>query len=48
MSLNKYKAYLNDQMLVITGQMDSASEILDYLYLVSRINTMLRWNKFNL
>lgn len=35
MSLVKYKRFLDEQVLVVMGQMDSASEILDYLYLVS-------------
>ena len=48
MSLNEYKLYVSDQMLVVMGQMDSASQILDYLYLVSvtlvTVYVLLYWS----
>eukprot|EP00111_Clytia_hemisphaerica_P019388 TCONS_00057231-protein len=37
-SLQNYKIYVSDQILVVMGQMDSASQILDYLYLGSEWN----------
>ena len=34
MDLREFKSYLDQEMIRIMGQMESASEILDYLYLV--------------
>ncbi|XP_074640794.1 uncharacterized protein LOC141898664 isoform X2 [Tubulanus polymorphus] len=42
MSLKEYRSYIDNEMLIILGQMDSASEILDFLYLGSE------WNASNL
>ncbi len=41
-SLEKYKTFIDKEMLVILGQMDPASKITDYLYLGSE------WNASNL
>ena len=41
-SLEEYKSYIDKEMLVILGQMDSASKILEYIYLGSE------WNASNL
>ena len=40
-SLIKYKRYIDEQVLVVMGQMDSASKILDYLYLVCNLYTVM-------
>ncbi|XP_013794253.1 protein phosphatase Slingshot-like isoform X2 [Limulus polyphemus] len=40
--LNKYKSYIDQEMLTILGQMDAPTEIFDYLYLGSE------WNASNL
>uniref|UniRef100_T1IXF3 protein-serine/threonine phosphatase n=1 Tax=Strigamia maritima TaxID=126957 RepID=T1IXF3_STRMM len=40
--LNEYKSFIDQEMLVILGQMDAATEIFDYLYLGSE------WNASNL
>ena len=40
--MKPYKNYFDEEMLRILGQMDMASEILDYLYLGSE------WNACNL
>ena len=37
MDLSEYKKYIDTEMLVILGQMDSASEIFPFLYLVSTV-----------
>ena len=39
MDLKEYRGYLDEQMLRILGQMERPSEIIDYLYLVSLINS---------
>ena len=41
-SLEDYKSFIDKEILVILGQMDPASKILDYLYLGSE------WNASNL
>lgn len=41
MSLVKYKRFVDEQILVVMGQMDVASKILDYLYLVRAIRFLL-------
>jgi len=38
MDLKSHKKFINEEMLVVMGQMDSASKILDYLYLGSEWN----------
>ncbi|CAH1801136.1 unnamed protein product [Owenia fusiformis] len=38
MDLKPYKSYIDQEMLVIMGQMDAASEIFDFLYLGSEWN----------
>eukprot|EP00794_Sanderia_malayensis_P014045 gene14045-15505_t len=38
MDLSEFKSYLDDEMFMILGQMDSASTIFDYLYLGSEWN----------
>lgn len=35
MDLKEYRQFIDEDMLVVMGQMDYASKILDYLYLVS-------------
>ena len=40
--VREYKALINEEMLVVMRQMDSASKILSYLYLGSE------WNASNL
>lgn len=35
MDLSEFKSFLDQEMFTILGQMDSASKIFDYLYLVS-------------
>ena len=35
MNLRKFRGYLDEQMLRILGQMESPSQITEYLYLVS-------------
>jgi len=40
--IRQYKALINEEMLVVMRQMDSASKILSYLYLGSE------WNASNL
>ena len=40
--MRQYKALINEEMLVVMRQMDSASKILSYLYLGSE------WNASNL
>ena len=42
MTLDKYKAFIDEEMLTILGQMDSPSQIFDYLYLGSE------WNASNM
>jgi len=40
--MRQYKALINEEMLIVMRQMDSASKILNYLYLGSE------WNASNL
>lgn len=40
--LHEYKSYIDQEMLIILGQMDAASEVFEYLYLGSE------WNASNL
>ena len=40
--LREYKNWINEQMIVIMGQMDAASQIFDYLFLGTE------WNASNL
>ena len=42
MNLNEYKSYIDEEMLKILGQMDTATQIFEYLYLGSE------WNASNL
>lgn len=42
MNLIEYKSYIDEEMLKILGQMDTATQIFDYLYLGSE------WNASNL
>ena len=35
MDLSEFKSFLDQEIFTILGQMDSASKIFDYLYLVS-------------
>lgn len=42
MSLQEFKSFIDQEMLTILGQMDAATEILEYLYLGSE------WNASNL
>lgn len=42
MNLNQYKSYIDEEMLTILGQMDTATQIFEYLYLGSE------WNASNL
>ena len=35
--LSEFKSFIDTEMFTILGQMDSASKIFDYLYLVSNI-----------
>ena len=37
MDLYEYKSFLDQEMFTILGQMDSASQIFDYLFLVSSL-----------
>ena len=41
MDLSEYKSFLDQEMFTILGQMDIASEIYDYLYLVSFHSSVL-------
>lgn len=41
-NLNEFKSFIDQEMLTILGQMDAATEILEYLYLGSE------WNASNL
>ena len=41
-NLSEYKSYIDEEMLKILGQMDTASQIFEYLYLGSE------WNASNL
>lgn len=36
MELKEYKSFIDKEMIVIMGQMDSASKIFDHVYLVSK------------
>ena len=36
--LREYKEYIDTEMLVVLGQLDTPSKILDYLYLGSEMN----------
>ena len=42
MDLSKYKAFIDEEMLLILGQLDSPSQVFDFLYLGSE------WNASNL
>ena len=42
MDLREYKSFIDQEMLLILGQLDSPSEIFDFLYLGSE------WNASNL
>lgn len=42
MNLSKYKAFIDEEMLLILGQLDSPSHVFDFLYLGSE------WNASNL
>ena len=42
MKLNEYKSFIDEEIIRILGQMDSATQILPYLYLGSE------WNASNL
>ena len=42
MNLTEFKSYIDEQMLKILGQMDTATQIFDYLYLGTE------WNASNL
>ena len=35
MELNEYREFVDQEMITILGQMDSASKIFDHVYLVS-------------
>lgn len=36
MELKEYRSFIDEEMITILGQMDSASHIFDHVYLVSR------------
>ena len=36
MELKEYRSFIDKEMIVILGQMDSASKIFDHVYLVSK------------
>ena len=36
MELKEYRSFIDKEMIVIMGQMDSASKIFDHVYLVSK------------
>lgn len=38
MELKEYRSFIDKEMIVIMGQMDSASKIFDHVYLVSKID----------
>lgn len=37
MELKEYRSFIDKEMIVILGQMDSASKIFDHVYLVSKL-----------
>ena len=37
MELKEYRSFIDTEMIVILGQMDSASKIFDHVYLVSKL-----------
>jgi len=36
MELKEYRSFIDAEMIIIMGQMDSASKIFDHVYLVSK------------
>ena len=37
MELKEYRSFIDEEMIIIMGQMDSASKIFDHVYLVSKL-----------
>ena len=37
MELKEYRSFIDEEMIIILGQMDSASHIFDHVFLVSKV-----------
>ena len=41
MELKEYRSFIDEEMITILGQMDSASKIFDHVYLVSKYQILI-------
>ena len=44
MELKEYRSFIDEEMITILGQMDSASKIFDHVYLVSKYQILISFS----